>query len=161
VEKKLFCKKKDRKVEECYEFGDELGRGGFSIVKKATNRDSGDVFAIKIIEKKEQTEEELNLLHREIDIMRKLKHKNIIGLFEVYDEKDHIYLVMELVTGGELFDQIVSRGTYSEADAANVIRQILEAVEYMHENGIAHRDLKPVIFTIKFKKSIQINFNKK
>jgi len=141
--KEVHLTKKDRRVDECYEFGDELGRGGFSIVKKATNRDNGEIFAIKIIEKKEQTEEELNLLHREIDIMRKLKHKNIIGLFEVYDEKENIYLVMELVTGGELFDQIVSRGTYSEADAANVIRQILEAVEYMHENGIAHRDLKP------------------
>jgi len=83
------------------------------------------------------------LLQREIDIMRKLKHKNIIGLEEVFDEPDNIYLVLELVTGGELFDQIVSRGTYSERDAASVIRQILEAVEYMHTNGIAHRDLKP------------------
>jgi len=135
--------KKDKKVDECYEFGDELGRGGFSIVKKATLKETGEIVAIKIIEKKEQTSEELNLLHREIDIMRKLKHKNIIGLIEVYDEKDYIYLVMEMVAGGELFDQIVSRGTYSEADAANVVRQILEAVEYMHENGIAHRDLKP------------------
>jgi len=95
------------------------------------------------LKKKEQTDEELKLLQREIDIMRKLKHQNIIALFEVFDEKDFIYLVMELVTGGELFDQIVSRGTYSEADAATIIRQILEAVEYMHENGIAHRDLKP------------------
>uniref|UniRef100_A0A6B2LC69 Protein kinase domain-containing protein n=1 Tax=Arcella intermedia TaxID=1963864 RepID=A0A6B2LC69_9EUKA len=120
-----------------------MGRGGFSIVKKATKKDTKEIFAIKIIEKKEQTEEEINLLHREIDIMRKLKHKNIIALFDVFDEKDFIYLVMELVTGGELFDQIVSRGTYSEADAATVVRQILEAVEYMHGNGIAHRDLKP------------------
>eukprot|EP01125_Pyxidicula_operculata_P001100 TRINITY_DN10_c0_g1_i3.p1 TRINITY_DN10_c0_g1~~TRINITY_DN10_c0_g1_i3.p1 ORF type:complete len:224 (+),score=79.08 TRINITY_DN10_c0_g1_i3:645-1316(+) len=75
--------------------------------------------------------------------MRKLKHKNIIALHEVFDESDKIYLVMELVTGGELFDQIVSRGTYSERDAAGIIRQILEAVDYMHRNGVAHRDLKP------------------
>jgi len=119
-----------------------LGRGGFSVVRKATNKQRGVAFAVKIIEKN-QSQEELQLLQREIDIMRKLKHKNIISLEEVYDEPEYIYLVLELVTGGELFDQIVSRGTYSERDAANVIRQILEAVEYMHENGIAHRDLKP------------------
>uniref|UniRef100_A0A6B2LC64 Protein kinase domain-containing protein n=1 Tax=Arcella intermedia TaxID=1963864 RepID=A0A6B2LC64_9EUKA len=105
-------------------------------------KETGEVFAIKIIEKN-QAEEELQLLQREIDIMQKLDHKNIISLEEVFDEKDTIYLVMELVSGGELFDQIVSRGTYSEADAANIIRQILEAVDYMHANGIAHRDLKP------------------
>jgi len=93
--------------------------------------------------KKNQAEEELQLLQREIDIMQKLDHKNIISLEEVYDEKDTIYLVMELVSGGELFDQIVTRGTYSENDAANIVRQILEAVDYMHANGIAHRDLKP------------------
>eukprot|EP01126_Amoeba_proteus_P007729 TRINITY_DN1277_c0_g2_i2.p1 TRINITY_DN1277_c0_g2~~TRINITY_DN1277_c0_g2_i2.p1 ORF type:complete len:108 (+),score=23.08 TRINITY_DN1277_c0_g2_i2:509-832(+) len=75
--------------------------------------------------------------------MKKLKHKNIISLEEVYDEPNRIYLVMELVTGGELFDQIVSRGTYGEHDAANIVHQILSAVEYMHGNGIAHRDLKP------------------
>jgi len=135
-------KKEKKSIKENYDFGDELGRGGFSVVKKAVRKDNGEVYAVKIIEKN-QSEEELALLQREIDIMQKLDHKNIISLKEVYDEQETIYLVMELVQGGELFDQIVSRGTYSEADAANIVRQILEAVEYMHENGIAHRDLKP------------------
>jgi len=111
-----------------------------TLQKKKSN---GDVVAVKIIDKNPDHEEELQLLQREIDIMRKLRHKNIIALHEVYDEPEKIYLVMELVTGGELFDQIVSKGTYSERDAANTVRQILEAVEYMHANGIAHRDLKP------------------
>lgn len=69
--------------------------------------------------------------------MRKLRHKNIISLEEVFDEADYIYLVMELVTGGELFDQIVDRGTYSERDAANTVRQILEAVEYAQISSIS------------------------
>jgi serine/threonine protein kinase len=116
--------------------------GGFSVVKEATDKSTGMKFAAKIIEKT-ASDEELNLLQREIDIMKKLNHQNIIQLIEVFDEPEHIYLVLELITGGELFDQIVSRGSYSEKDAASIVKQILEAVQYMHSNGIAHRDLKP------------------
>jgi len=133
---------KPRRIADHYDFGRELGRGGFSIVKEATRKATKEVFAVKIIEKN-QAADELQLLQREIDIMRKLKHSHIIALEEVFDEPDFIYLVLELVTGGELFDQIVSRGMYTERDAAKVVRQILEAVAYMHDNGIAHRDLKP------------------
>jgi len=134
--------KEKKSIKEEYDFGEELGRGGFSVVVKATKKDTKDVVAVKIIEKN-QSDEELQLLQREIDILKKLTHPNIISLKDVFDEKETIYLVMELVQGGELFDQIVSRGTYSEADAANIVRQILDAVAYMHDNGIAHRDLKP------------------
>jgi len=134
--------KEKKTIKEEYDFGDELGRGGFSVVVRATKKDTKEVYAVKIIEKN-QSEEELQLLQREIDILKKLHHQNIISLKDVFDEKDKIYLVMELVQGGELFDQIVTRGTYSESDAANIVRQILDAVSYMHDNGIAHRDLKP------------------
>jgi len=134
---------KNRKVLDNYVIGDEIGRGGFSIVKKGQNKETKENVAIKIIEKKTPNEDELQLLHREIEIMRKLHHKHIIALFDVFEDTERIYLILELVTGGELFDQIVSRGVYSERDAALVISQILEAVTYMHTNGIAHRDLKP------------------
>lgn len=116
--------------------------GGFSVVKEATDKSTGIKYACKIIEKS-AAEEELNLLQREIDIMSKLKHKNIIQLIEVFEDNEYLNLILELVTGGELFDQIVQRGSYSERDAANIVKQILEAVMYMHSNGIAHRDLKP------------------
>eukprot|EP01130_Rhizamoeba_saxonica_P018482 TRINITY_DN925_c1_g1_i1.p1 TRINITY_DN925_c1_g1~~TRINITY_DN925_c1_g1_i1.p1 ORF type:complete len:458 (-),score=129.19 TRINITY_DN925_c1_g1_i1:38-1411(-) len=127
---------------ECYTLSNELGRGGFSIVRKGIKNGTNEEFAIKIIEMN-TNEDEIELLRREIDIMQRLEHPNIIKLLDVFEEDDYMYLVLELVTGGELFDHIISRGTYSERDAANIVRQILEAVAYIHDLGIAHRDLKP------------------
>eukprot|EP01121_Diplochlamys_sp_Union-15-3_P022867 TRINITY_DN986_c0_g1_i2.p1 TRINITY_DN986_c0_g1~~TRINITY_DN986_c0_g1_i2.p1 ORF type:complete len:383 (-),score=83.69 TRINITY_DN986_c0_g1_i2:452-1600(-) len=135
--------KPKRTAKEVYTFGKELGKGGFSVVKECVNKETGEKVAIKIIEKQNAGEEELQLLQREIDIMEKLTHKNIISLVETFDEPEHIYLVLELVTGGELFDQILARGSYGERDAANIVKQILLAIQYMHSNGVAHRDLKP------------------
>jgi len=82
-------------------------------------------------------------LEREIDIMKKLQHPNIIQLMEVIDTADTLFLVLEFASGGELFDAIVDKGSYSEAEAAKIIHQILDAVLYLHNHGIAHRDLKP------------------
>jgi len=75
--------------------------------------------------------------------MQKLRHPGIVQLIEVFDHTEHFYLILELVKGGELFDKIVEKGFYSEKDAADVVKQILQAVEYMHANGVTHRDLKP------------------
>eukprot|EP01087_Luapelamoeba_hula_P006472 TRINITY_DN1654_c0_g1_i2.p1 TRINITY_DN1654_c0_g1~~TRINITY_DN1654_c0_g1_i2.p1 ORF type:complete len:237 (+),score=52.51 TRINITY_DN1654_c0_g1_i2:385-1095(+) len=75
--------------------------------------------------------------------MKKVDHPNILKLFEVYEDDEHFFLVLELVEGLELFDKIVDRGNYSERDAANIVKQILEAVRYLHQEGIVHRDLKP------------------
>jgi len=125
-----------------YTIGRELGRGGFSIVYEGTKIETNENFAIKVIATN-QDESQINTLRSEIDIMKKLKHRNIIQLFDVYEEPDNIYLVIELVTGGELFDHIIDKGNFSERDAANIIKQVIEAVAFMHDNGIAHRDLKP------------------
>uniref|UniRef100_A0A915M9X5 Protein kinase domain-containing protein n=1 Tax=Meloidogyne javanica TaxID=6303 RepID=A0A915M9X5_MELJA len=77
------------------------------------------------------------------NIRDRLRHNNIVQLYDTFDEKHYVYLVMELVTGGELFDRIVAKGSYTERDASNLIRQVLEAVSFMHDNGVVHRDLKP------------------
>jgi len=130
------------KFSDLYTMGRELGRGGFSVVYEGIRKQDNVKFAVKVIAKN-QSEDELSLLRREIDIMKKLKHEHIISLSNFFEDQETIYLILELASGGELFDQIISRGSYSERDAANIIRQILDATCYMHEKGIAHRDLKP------------------
>lgn len=134
---------KPEKLEDKYEIGKELGRGGFSIVKKGKNKKSGEEVAIKCINKKNLKKDELQLLTREISIMQKLRHRSIIQLIDIFETASELFLVLELVSGGELFDQIVERGSYSESDAANLIRQVLEGIDYMHRHGVVHRDLKP------------------
>jgi len=134
---------KSGSVESKYELGKELGRGGFSIVKEGIDRSNGEKVAIKFIEKKYVDQEELKLLGREIDIMKKVQHRNVLRLIEIYETDNHLSLVMELVNGGELFYKIVDKGSYSEREARDIIRQLVEGVDYLHSKGIAHRDLKP------------------
>lgn len=75
--------------------------------------------------------------------MQKVKHENIIQLQEMYDTDEYLFLVMELVTGGELFDRIVEKGCYTESEASQLVRKIVSAIDYLHQLGICHRDLKP------------------
>eukprot|EP01114_Cavostelium_apophysatum_P001040 TRINITY_DN1089_c0_g1_i1.p1 TRINITY_DN1089_c0_g1~~TRINITY_DN1089_c0_g1_i1.p1 ORF type:complete len:345 (-),score=100.48 TRINITY_DN1089_c0_g1_i1:89-1123(-) len=131
------------KVGDNYDIMEEIGRGAFSVVKKAKSKRTGEEFAIKFIEKQYVDKQDLVLLGREIDIMKKVSHPNVLNLEEVYETDDTIALVMELVNGGELFYKIVEKGNYSEKDAAKIVRQMCKGVEYLHEQGIAHRDMKP------------------
>jgi len=134
---------KSGSVEAKYEIGKELGRGGFSVVKEGIDRATGEKVAVKFIEKKFVDQEELKLLGREIDIMKKVQHRNVLRLIEIYETDNALSLVMELVNGGELFYKIVDKGSYSEREARDIIRQLVEGVDYLHGKGIAHRDLKP------------------
>jgi len=130
-------------LEDYYILGDEIGKGGFSIVYQAERKKDHKEFAVKCIKKDMVEGEDIKLLRREVQIMKKLDHPNILKLFEVYEDDKQFFLVMELVKGKELFDKIVERGMYSERDASNIIYQVVSAVDYLHQNGIAHRDLKP------------------
>lgn len=136
-------KKPAVKIEDKYEMGKIIGRGAFSVVREAIRKSNGAKYAVKCIDKKKITKKELTLLEREIDIMKRLTHPNIIQLMEVISTKEMVYLVLEYVAGGELFDAIVARGAYSEEDAAFIMKQIISAISYCHKLGIAHRDLKP------------------
>ena len=125
-----------------YEVLQTLGTGAFSEVKKAIHKETKKLVAIKIIDRAKCKGKE-SMIQSEIEILKKVEHPNIIKLFDIFESTDKIYLVMELVTGGELFDSIVERGKYSEQDSAQLIYQILKGIEYLHSVGICHRDLKP------------------
>jgi len=126
-----------------YELKDELGKGAFSVVKRCIQKSTQLEFAAKIINTKKLSQRDHQKLEREAKICRQLKHSNIVRLYESIPEEGFHYLVFDLVTGGELFEDIVAREFYSEVDASHCIQQILDAVRHCHENNIVHRDLKP------------------
>lgn len=133
----------ERKIEDDFDFVKDLGSGAFSVVKLAKNKKTGAKRAVKIVDKIAVGIEKKEMLDREIDILRRIQHPNIISITDIYETPEYLYLVMEVATGGELFDAIVKRGKYSERDAARIVRQIAEACRYLHSKGIVHRDLKP------------------
>ncbi|XP_041722714.1 calcium/calmodulin-dependent protein kinase type II subunit gamma isoform X17 [Coregonus clupeaformis] len=126
-----------------YQLYEELGKGAFSVVRRCVKKSNGQEFAAKIINTKKLSARDHQKLEREARICRLLKHPNIVRLHESISEEGFHYLVFDLVTGGELFEDIVAREYYSEADASQCINQILESVHHMHQHDIVHRDLKP------------------
>ncbi|KAI5107853.1 calcium/calmodulin-dependent protein kinase type II subunit gamma isoform X3, partial [Silurus meridionalis] len=118
-------------------------RGAFSIVRRCVKKSTGQEYAAKIINTKKLTARDHQKLEREARICRLLKHPNIVRLHDSISEEGFHYLVFDLVTGGELFEDIVAREYYSEADASHCINQILESVSHIHQHDIVHRDLKP------------------
>ncbi|KAK7404494.1 hypothetical protein VNO78_05427 [Psophocarpus tetragonolobus] len=131
-----------------YQFGKELGRGEFGVTVRVVDLESGEAFACKKIAKtKLRTEIDVQDVRREVQIMRHLpRHPNIVAFKEAYEDKDAVYLVMELCEGGELFDRIVAKGHYTERAASNVAKTILEVCKMCHDHGVIHRDLKPENF---------------
>nr|XP_055063557.1 calcium/calmodulin-dependent protein kinase type II subunit beta isoform X31 [Misgurnus anguillicaudatus] len=126
-----------------YQLYEELGKGAFSVVRRCVKLCTGQEFAAKIINTKKLSARDHQKLEREARICRLLKHPNIVRLHDSISEEGFHYLLFDLVTGGELFEDIVAREYYSEADASHCIHQILESVCHIHHHDIVHRDLKP------------------
>ncbi|XP_029295318.1 calcium/calmodulin-dependent protein kinase type II subunit gamma isoform X2 [Cottoperca gobio] len=131
-----------RFTDECQLY-EELGKGAFSVVRRCVKLCTGQEYAAKIINTKKLSARDHQKLEREARICRLLKHSNIVRLHDSISEEGFHYLLFDLVTGGELFEDIVAREYYSEADASHCIHQILESVHHIHQHDIVHRDLKP------------------
>jgi len=144
----------ERKFMKKYEMCEVLGVGSTSICHRCINKKNRKSFACKIIDKIQIEQRFAGMIeqfHSEIDALQKLSHPNIIKLYDVYTTKSKIYIVMELMGGGELFDYVVQKGTLTEAEASVIVRMVTNALVYMHEQNIIHRDLKPENLLLKHK----------
>ncbi|KAM4596393.1 death-associated protein kinase 2a isoform 1-T2 [Fundulus diaphanus] len=138
---------KQHNVEDFYEIGEELGSGQFAIVKQCRERSSGREYAAKFIKKRQSMASSRGVrreeIEREVTILQQIQHPNIVTLHDVYENRTDVVLILELVSGGELFDFLAQKESLSEEEATQFIKQILEGVNYLHTRKIAHFDLKP------------------
>lgn len=132
----------DKTVEDVYDMGKKIGDGNFADVRQCIDKITKKEFALKIVDKAKVRGKE-QMIRDEIDIMRRCKHPNIVRMYEDYDSPRHIYLVMELIKGGDLFDAISSSVKFTEAVTRTYVKDITKALAYLHKRKIVHRDLKP------------------
>uniref|UniRef100_A0A8C4GLX5 Doublecortin-like kinase 3 n=1 Tax=Dicentrarchus labrax TaxID=13489 RepID=A0A8C4GLX5_DICLA len=129
-------------IERCYEIGRLVGDGNFAVVRECHRRDNGQTLAVKIVERSKLIGRE-HMMQNELSLLGSLSHPRIVRLVAHHHTHTHSYLVMELVSGGDLFEAISERGTFSEAEAGLMVSDVTEALNYIHCKSIVHRDLKP------------------
>ena len=142
----------DKTVEDVYDMGKKIGDGNFADVRECIDKITKKEFALKIVDKAKVRGKE-QMIRDEIEIMRRCKHPNIVRMYEDYDSIRHIYLVMELIKGGDLFDAISSSVKFTEAVTRTYVKDIAKALAYLHKRKIVHRDLKPENLLVSIKSS--------
>eukprot|EP01129_Flabellula_baltica_P012054 TRINITY_DN5388_c0_g1_i1.p1 TRINITY_DN5388_c0_g1~~TRINITY_DN5388_c0_g1_i1.p1 ORF type:complete len:637 (+),score=148.49 TRINITY_DN5388_c0_g1_i1:135-1913(+) len=141
-----------------YRIGDEIGTGANSVVHLAEHLETGEIVAIKIVDRDNGDKDIEKNMKKEIDVMCSLRNDGIISCYGYGETEKKYFIVMELVSGGELFDDLVYHGYYSEQKAATVIIQLLNALKYLHDKGYVHRDIKPenLVYTNETKNEIKL-----
>jgi len=139
-----------------YRLDKTLGKGQTGLVKLGIHCITGQKVAIKIINRSKLTESVLQKVEREIAIMKLIEHPHVLGLYDVYENKKFLYLILEHVSGGELFDYLVSKGRLSIKEARKFFRQIISALDFCHCHSICHRDLKPENLLLDDKGNIKV-----
>ncbi|KAK3096801.1 hypothetical protein FSP39_003437 [Pinctada imbricata] len=127
---------------EKYDSGDKIGQGTFGKVFKVKHKESGVHWAMKVINKEKAGGPAIKLIEREVAILKRVQHENIITLNEVFETGKKIYLIMELCEGGELADAVKEKGSYPEEDCKTIMTKLASAISYLHKNDIVHRDIK-------------------
>lgn len=128
-------------VTDFYDFGKLIGRGAYSEVFIARDKQRNELCAVKVLER--SNSEHANLIDRELMVLRTLNHQNIVQIYDIFDSARETYVVMEYLAGGELLDLVTESDHLSEKNAKQVIREVLQAIQYLHARGIVHRDVKP------------------
>ena len=147
---------KDYLIISNYEFKNDIGEGNFGKVKLGVFKKTGEEFAIKIINKDKIKQKMKNVLFKENEIITKFNHINVVYVFQIIEEQNDIFIVMEYCNRGELFDYIVSHQRLDEDEASVFFYQLINGVDYIHKKGVAHRDLKPENLLLTLDKTLKI-----
>lgn len=148
------------KIQRFYEIGQELGRGAYATVRKGKHKATGDVVAVKIISKNDCSEEDLKYMQREIDIAKSLRHRNIVQTSDIFESDNKLYIVLEYMAGGTLEKFVDKNGPANESTARQVMRDILSAVKYIHQDGVVHRDIKVRVAALPVKKCTSVSIRR-
>ena len=131
-------------IEKNYEILEVIGQGGFGQVKKCKHKELDVIRALKVIKKSRyKSPAELKMIKNEIAIMKIVDHPNIVKLYEFFEDEENFYIITEYCSGGQLFEAIMKKKTFTENEAATIMMQLLSAIAHCHQRKIVHRDIKP------------------